>query len=262
LRFAIHPRIAIRRTNRAISWIGGTTTESSAHRDDRVSAIAAARFGGPKSRRQPQLTAGYSELLRVRPALGRTFLESEELEGHESVAILSDRIETAAARMSELQTIADGQHAAFNKGYVAVELKRWLDTHVEDFRSWMLMLLGAVGLVLLIACANVANLVLAQASMRTRELTVRGALGASRWRIARQLLAESTLIAAIGAITASDGVVVARPAALGHAGTVPRAAFIAIDWRAAFTSAVLSEQESCAVCCRRSTGRASTSSAG
>jgi predicted permease len=263
-----------------------------------------------------RVTAGYFELLRVRPSLGRTFVESDELEGHGNIAIISDRfwreryagapdilgkvarlddqpyevigvlpewfrspsstqerifiplvltakerqhgvgqsmiyetlgrlrpdidIESAAARVSELQTIADRQHVANNKGYVVVELKRWLDTYVEDFRSWMLMLLGAVGLVLLIACANVANLVLAQASKRTRELTVRGALGASRWRIARQLLAESMTIAAVGA---AAGFLMAwwllgllRSATPG---TVPRAAFIAMDWRVLlFTSAV------------------------
>jgi putative ABC transport system permease protein len=272
--------------------------------------------GEPEEIGVSRVTAGYFELLRVRPALGRTFLESEEFEGHGNIAIISDRfwreryaaapdilgkvvrlddtpyeivgvlpssfrspattqerifvplvfttkerqhgisqsmiyetlgrrrpgigIDTAAARMSELQNVSDGPHAGSNKGYVTVELKRWLDAHVEDFRAWMLMLLGAVGLVLLIACANVANLTLAQASMRTRELTVRGALGASRWRIARQLLAESMLIAVIGAtagLLMAWWLIVALRSATP--GTVPRAAFIAIDWRVLlFTSAV------------------------
>ena len=74
------------------------------------------------------------------------------------------------------------------------------ETFVGDVRRPLLILLGSVALVLLIACANVANLLLVRASTRRREMSVRVALGANRWRIIRQLLTESLMLAVIGAV--------------------------------------------------------------
>lgn len=114
-------------------------------------------------------------------------------------------------------------------GFGILSLKEFV---VGEFQTAFLILLGAVGLVLLIACANVANLMLARAISRSKEISIRAALGASRFRLARQFLTESLMLSIAGgiigvlvAIWGVDSIVKLLPEG------VPRVSDISIDSR-------------------------------
>ena len=296
----------------------------------RVFESMAALTGAPVTLREPgaepedlralRVTADFFAVLRVAPALGRTFTIENETDGRHRVALLSDglwrrrfgsdpqivgrtipleggavevigvmppdfayplgaarptdlwvpyvvpadeRVRNPNSRSHYLSTIArlkpgvSVEQAQAQMDQVAAALRethpQWnndrfvgvrpLRDHLvgANTKSWMLMLLGAVAIVLLIACANVANLLLARATTREREIGIRAALGAGRWRIARQLLVESALLSAIGtalAVVLAWWAINVLRTAMPEG--VPRVSSIALDLRVMGATAMLS----------------------
>jgi predicted permease len=141
---------------------------------------------------------------------------------------------TFAQAQAEMDVIAHRLAEVYPKNYPAkftVNVVSWVDNIVGQFRKTLYTLAAAVGLLLLIACGNVANMLLARAASRQKEMAIRSSLGAGRAQLIRQLLVESFLLAsggaALGCLLAYGGIKVL--AALIPDGLIPREAVIRLN---------------------------------
>ena len=161
-----------------------------------------------------------------------SFYLRDSYRGTDAIGLLKPGVTLAQAR-DDMKRVNAGLADAYPNvdGNIKANIISLKDNIVGDMRPALLVLLGAVGFVLLIACVNVANLLLARSTARQREFSVRAALGAGQIRILRQLLTESVLLSALGG---GLGLILARwgtaAALVAVPETVPRAEEIGLDF--------------------------------
>jgi predicted permease len=147
------------------------------------------------------------------------------------------RLDAVVARLKPGVAVEEARQelnaaASTSQGGRIVRMTPLKDVVSGAARNSLLVLLGAVGMVLLVACMNVTNLLLARTAARTREMAIRAAVGASPWRLMRQLLTESLLLAFAGGIAGLGiGVWGSRLLVRFAATQIPRAAEVGLDWR-------------------------------
>jgi putative ABC transport system permease protein len=133
-------------------------------------------------------------------------------------------MEAAQQELNAMSSVAEGRRI--------VHMRPVKDVVSGAVRRSLITLLGAVGMVLLVSCLNVANLLVARTSSRFREIAIRTAIGASKWRLARQFITESLILAFAGGIAGLVVGVLGSRLLLRIAGAqIPRAEEIRLDWR-------------------------------
>jgi predicted permease len=168
---------------------------------------------------------------------GHFFLAAGRLKPGVTLAAANAQLQQAANEFRETFPNALGRQGGF--GVAPMQ-----EIIVRNVRSSLWVLLGAVTFVLLIACANVANLLLVRATVRRREMAIRAAMGAGRGRIVRQLLTESVVLSAMGGVLGlAIGVAGIRALLAVNPGNIPRIGVdgsgVGVDWRVlAFTAIV------------------------
>jgi len=113
--------------------------------------------------------------------------------------LANETFAAAQARMTDVSARLEREYATVDAGN-HVRLQPIEQAYIEDVHTLLMILFGAVGFVLLIACANIANLLLVRGTARQKEMAIRAALGAGRFRLTRQLLTESVLLSVLGAV--------------------------------------------------------------
>lgn len=155
---------------------------------------------------------------------GHNYFGLARLKPHVSLEQAQAQIRTIAAGIAEKYPDMQAGRGA--------KLIAYQDELTKDTRPTLLILLGAVSFVLLIACMNVANLLLVKATSRRRETAIRAALGASRWQLIRQFLVESVLLSLVGGTVGLLFSLWGTSALIRLATSfLPRAAEVSLDWR-------------------------------
>ena len=169
------------------------------------------------------------------------FHDNRRIRAMETLARLQPGIslQKAGADVSRVMDQLAHEYPDTDQGWQA-RLRLLQDDTVGNSRRGLLILMGAAGLVLLVACANLAGLLLARSAGRAKEFAIRGALGGSRWRLVRQMLSESLLLGALGGVAGALLASASESAILAIAPhDLPRLDEIRLDWRVfAFAFAV------------------------